>query len=149
MSPDRAQSPGDARSGVIPQAWLRRAADVIDACASTVSPPPWSGYATGEQAELFCGPWHTAGYLDGSVMAWPSGVAEEFGGLPSSDDLRWIELMGPQLAAPLAAWLRLTADQNDHHGVALAAGHPALAVAEAVLGQCHRPSGMAPLRDAS
>jgi hypothetical protein len=44
---------------------------------------------------------------------------------PTTEDLSWIDAIGPEVVGSLAIWLDLAADQSDHQGTVLCAGHPA------------------------
>jgi hypothetical protein len=91
---------------------LRRAAGLIERCAEGTTPAPWSGYVQVEEhrAEMFAGPQEN-GYLTGSVFAFCEEAVEEYGGMPSAEDMRWMSLMNPEVAEQLVLWLRSEAIQ--------------------------------------
>ena len=68
-----------------------------------------------------------------SAQVWfNESVTAGIGYFDTDPDNRWAVLAGPQIAAPLAAWLRVTADRAERYAL----GHPcreALALADAVL----------------
>lgn len=116
---------------------LRRAADVLEQTAAAATPGPWQpeyALATRRVKAVFvecdgddCG--HDLyGHADGTCA---------IGAMHTHDDNQWAILAGPQLAAPLAGWLRDAADLAD----VSAYGLP-LAVADVILG------GRAALRNA-
>jgi hypothetical protein len=94
---------------------LRRAADLIEDFAKDTTPGSWNGFLSTDGpgfGAVYGGPFEN-GYRMGNVMGWPEEVAEEYGGEPSSADMRWLCLMAPHLAEPLAAWLRAEADAGE------------------------------------
>lgn len=115
---------------------LRRAADVIESFAAEATPGSWNGHVSADgphYGAVYGGPWEN-GYRMGNVMGWSEETVEEYGGEPSSADLRWLCLMSPHVAAPLVAWLRGEAASWDAPGVTTV--YPAAcAFARAVLGE--------------
>lgn len=87
---------------------LRSAADTLDKHAARATPGPWEIEYTyyGDKAQAVfvgCDDDHPDGY-DGT---------RGIGGFDSDGDNRWAVLTGPQIAAPLAAWLRSHADRTE------------------------------------
>lgn len=95
---------------------LRRAADVVEEFAKGATEGPWNGHTSDRvgYAAVYGGPFEN-GYRMGSVMGWSEEVVEEYGGEPSAEDLRWLCLMSPHLAGPLAAWFRAAAAAADSY----------------------------------
>jgi hypothetical protein len=112
---------------------LRRAANLIDEFAKDTTPGSWNGHTSEHvgYGAVYGGPFEN-GYRMGSVMGWSEETCEEYGGEPSSADLRWLCLMSPQIAGPLAAWLRDAADESDQYARLPFA---AVDVARAILGE--------------
>lgn len=79
---------------------LRRAAERLEELAANTSAGPWQ----------LIGDW---GIPNGWTAVWSAGVgqyvAENPGSTVSRPDVQWIATLGPQIAAPLAAWLRAEA----------------------------------------
>ncbi len=112
---------------------LRRAADRIEALAKGASPAPW---VWTWREDWGCGEWHTvtSSATDFDVAAG----GYEGGGVEREEDAKWIAILGPQIAGPLAAWLRGEATQHmaetfQPHGATVEYAGPALAVARAIL----------------
>ena len=80
---------------------LRAAADLIEQRASAASPGPWRAVE-----------WY-AGSLEVVDRAGAGIATESSTGDVKMSDARWMAMLGPQVAAPLAAWLRAEADDAD------------------------------------
>jgi hypothetical protein len=120
---------------------LRRAADLVEQCAEGTTPAPWSGYVHDGRGEMFAGPAEN-GYLTGSVMQFCEEAVEEYGGMPSEADMRWMSLMHPGVAEPLTLWLRSEAIQFEtdaRRGSPY--GYPSWHFASLLLGEDPRAGG--------
>jgi hypothetical protein len=95
---------------------LRRAADLIDEFAAGTTPGPWNGHRSDDgpgYGEIAGGPFEH-GYRLGTVTRWDGDTSDAMME-PSSADLRWMCLMSPHVAAPIAAWLRTATEAVDQY----------------------------------
>ena len=95
-------------------ALLRQAADKLDKLAASAAKGPWEAWPLAEMEKgCRCGSCYEAPWawginqIDGQGIS-PDGCAEPIH--VSVENVEWIETMGPQVAAPIAAWLRAEAD---------------------------------------
>lgn len=146
---------------------LRAAAERIREYAKGTTPADgdpagWLGAVNEDtgHAFIFGGPTDEAGYRTGVVFEFRDETDCQNCVRPTAEDLRWMWLMSPELAEPLAAWLEDEARQydlppcNDPTGVCNRCEHDpsvldALAVARAINGgtSSRTTSRPSPLRD--
>ena len=112
-TPDPA-APTPAAATTEPAAVLRAAADLLEQRARLATPGPWeieTGYLQPHRAQgLFIScdrdgiPCERLDCIDGT---------HGIGGFDGDPDNRWAALVHPGIAAPLAAWLRMAAEQTE------------------------------------
>ncbi len=125
-----------------PAARLRLAADLLEQRAAAATPGPWR-YANPDEIDDLCaGP----ARMDQPGAFGLNGEWVAECGPDADDDALWIAMLGPQVAAPLAAWLRAEAvvgdtwesDASGESGNPLPTGPlavaEALALVDAILG---------------
>lgn len=83
---------------------LRRAAAAVEQLAAGATPEPW---VWTWREDWGCGEWHTVTSSATDFDVATGGY--EGGGVEREEDAKWITTLGPQVAAPLAAWLRAEA----------------------------------------
>lgn len=94
---------------------LRRAADLLDRLSAAITPGPWhlDAVYTIEQGCRCLSCWETWAWgvreVDGPEGPDQCSAAIHVG----HGDAEWMATLGPQVAAPLAAWLRTEADCHD------------------------------------
>ena len=109
--PARKSASDELRADSGPAERLRRAADLVEQRAAAASGPRWKpeygyGHTTVQAVECDgdgCG--HDSyGHVDGTCA---------IGAMHADGDNQWAILAGPQVAPPLAAWLRAEADDAE------------------------------------
>lgn len=94
-----------------PAALLRRAADRVDALAEAASGTRWWTVLDDGRGLVYA---DTPRWPGETGMGHLAVAYESNRGDISEEDATWMGVLGPQIAAPLAAWLRAEADCAEH-----------------------------------
>jgi hypothetical protein len=128
---------GDPGAVLDPAERLRRAADELARRAAAATPGPWRPeYAIGttrvQAVFIDCPDEQTCENVD--CYDGTQGI----GGFDAPTDNEWALLLGPQVAAPLAAWLRAEADRPERGAWDDQVLVKATALADQILGEATR-----------